>query len=135
MTGMANISAYSGWSQALLGALLVFCGLVLLVLAIAQVKKFVALIERRRSRAAAEPTTTPTALGAKATPDHCPTDIGAVARHYQPLVAQLPSPFPILQLYELAHRAEFPHPYISVKCLREAGVLEPHGDGFFSWKA
>lgn len=136
MIGFDNISANNGWSQALLGGALVFAGLVLLVLAIAQVHKLVAFIEKRKARQAAQPGPIPPVQPpASAHHEHCPSDIQAVARDYHPLVIQLPAPFQIARLYGLADQAGFPHPYISVKCLREAGILTPHGDGLFSWNA
>jgi hypothetical protein len=135
MIGLANISANSGWSQALLGAGLVFSGLVLLSLAIAQVHKLVAFFEARQARKTVPTGTVAAAPPAGAGYDHCPSDIQAVARDYHPLVSQLPAPFQIARLYALALQAGFPHPYLSVKCLREAGVLTPHGDGLFSWNA
>ena len=36
-------------------------------------------------------------------------------------------------LYQRATQFDLPHPHITIKCLREAGILSPQGDGMFRW--
>ncbi len=129
MFGFEAVSAHNGWSMAVLGGTIVFSGLVLLSLAISQLHKLLELTEKRREA-------TETAAGdasGEAMPDHCPTDIEAVAAYYQPLVDDLPQPFELAALYSLAIEKDFPHPHLTLRCFRESGILVPEGSGQFTW--
>ncbi len=131
MFGFDAISANNGWSMALVGILIVFSGLVILSFAISQIHKLVNLLERRE--AAPEPSSNGNGSAKEVFPDRCPSDIHEVARYFQPLINQLPSPFALADLYDAAAKKEFPHPHLTIRCLREAGILIPLGEGQFTW--
>jgi hypothetical protein len=137
--GLDNIALYNGWSQAVLGAFIVMTGLVILSIAISQIHKLVDFWERRAQKPAPAPAAAPTGTATTVdgltldVPEQCPADIDQVATLYQPLVAQLGTTFELQELYRRAAQFDLPHPHITIKCLREAGILLPQGDGKFSW--
>jgi len=125
----------SGWSQALIGASIVMTGLVILSLAISQIHKLVDFWENRSRKAAPTDTGTTTKVNGPTldVPNQCPADITQTAALYQPLVDQLGSTFELRELYRKAAEFDFPHPHITIRCLREAGILESEGEGRFRW--
>jgi hypothetical protein len=129
--GFDAISASNGWSMALVGILIVFSGLVILSFAISQIHKLLNILEKRES--APEPIPVETGSSQEGFPDRCPSDIREVARYFQPLIDQLPSPFALADLYDAATKKKFPHPHLTIRCLREAGILVPLGEGQFTW--
>ncbi|MFZ7124898.1 MAG: OadG family protein [Desulfobacterales bacterium] len=130
MFGFEAVNTHHGWSMAVLGWSIVFSGLMVLSFAISQLHKFIDLLERRASR---EPKTVQPIPPAVVIPDRCPSDINEVAVIYQPLIDQLSQPFDLAALYEAANRKNYPHPHLTIRCLREAGILQPQGNGQFIW--
>lgn len=137
--GLDNIVMNHGWSQAFVGASIVMTGLVILSIAISQIHKLVAFWENRTQK---KPSEIKTASSGTATtidnitldiPLQCPADISQTAALYKPLVDQIGTPFELKELYQRAMLFDLPHPHITLKCLREAGILSPQGDGMFRW--
>jgi hypothetical protein len=134
--GFANIAANNGWSMAWLGAGIVMTGLIILSLAISQIHKLVEFWESRQRKSEAEPDAPPVAA-ATSPPDHmapCPINLDELAAYYAVLTEALDSPFELRELYRLAAESDLPHPHITIRCFREAGLLTMEGDGLFSWK-
>ncbi len=138
--GLDNIALNNGWSQALLGISIVMTGLIVLSIAISQIHKLVEFWENRSKKAKpeAEPTsgmTDKTVDGLTLNvPNQCPADLSQTAALYKPIVDRIGAPFDLKDLYQQATQFDLPHPHITIKCLREAGILTPLGDGLFSWK-
>ena len=135
--GIANIAANNGWAMALLGAGIVMSGLIILSLAISQIHKLVDVLENRKKKVAEAPAAeSPTV--AKPEPVEtgaCPINLDELMTRYQPLTEPLGSPFALKELYRLAGESNFPHPHITIRCFREAGLLTMEGEGLFSWKS
>lgn len=133
--GFENIAMNSGWSQALVGASIVMTGLVILSLAISQIHKLIEFWENRSRKAApAGPGATTTVDGPTLdVPHRCPADITQTAALYQPLVDRLGPTFELRELYRQAAEFDLPHPHITIRCLREAGILASEGEGLFRW--
>ena len=137
--GLENIALNNGWSQAFLGAGIVMTGLVILSIAISQIHKLVDFWENRSQKPAAQEAAAST--GAATTvngltldvPTQCPADISQTAALYKPLVDLIGTPFELKDLYRSAAQFDLPHPHITIKCLREAGILKSQGDGMFLW--
>jgi hypothetical protein len=133
--GFDNISANNGWAMAVVGATIVFLGLVALSLAISQIHKLLHVWETRaiffKQRKKPEPTVTE-----PAPPEHIPHMPAAeeLALIYRPLAEQLEEPFQLDRLYERAREIDLPHPHLSIKSLRDGGILLPQGAGAFIWK-
>jgi Na+-transporting methylmalonyl-CoA/oxaloacetate decarboxylase gamma subunit len=135
--GFENIAANNGWAIAVVGASIVFLGLVVLSFVISQVHKILKLWERRDEVPKANEKQAPVEeLKTKKAPvslqHHLPT-VKELTSIYRPLVEQLKQPFELLQLFEISNKMDLPHPHLSLKYLQEAGVLVPQGDGTFTW--
>ncbi|HSM75541.1 MAG TPA: OadG family protein [Desulfobacterales bacterium] len=139
MFGLEAISAHNGWTMAVVGAAIVFSGLVILSFAISQIHKLMLFWDRksRYFNSGAEPKSAPPEIPAPTpTPPGqvlCPSDLPAMAILYRPLVESLETSFQLTDLYTLAQEHDFPHPHLTLTCLRQANYLKPQGDGYFTW--
>ncbi len=134
MSGLEAISAHNGWMMAVFGGSIVFSGLVILSIAITFFPKILALLDKNDATA---PVKKKPANGKPAVSttlsDYCPSDMPAVVRAYKPLIDQLEASFELTELYALARKHQLPHPHLTIKCFREAGILNPQGEGRFNW--
>ncbi len=135
MQGIEAINANNGWMMAALGAGIVFSGLVVLSLAISQIHKILKLLEADTPTVAEPPKAAETkeTVDNIALPDYCPDDILEAARLYQPMLTELGDSFTLPNLYALSRKIGIPHPHITIKSMREAGILINQGEGLFSW--
>ena len=137
MFGFENISANNGWAMAVVGATIVFLGLVILSFVISQVHKILKFWEQRdelfnRNKKKAQIKESQTIKAPILLQRHLPS-AKELASIYTPLVEQLKQPFNLLQLFDISNKMDLPHPHLSIKYLQEAGVLVPQGDGTFTW--
>jgi hypothetical protein len=135
--GFENISANNGWAIAVVGASIVFLGLVILSFVISQVHRILKLWEQRdeyfnRKEKQAKIEESETIKAPVAIQRHLPT-VKELTSIYRPLVEQLKQPFDLLQLFEISKKMDLPHPHLSIKSLQEAGILAAQGDGTFIW--
>ena len=133
MYGIENINANNGWSMAVVGASIVFAGLIVLSFVISQIHKLLDLWENRdnyfkKDKAAVAAETAPRLPAIK---ERQIPDAEALTSIYRPLVEQLPQPFQLTQLYQLSQEMDLPHPHLSIKSLRDAGILISEEDGLF----
>jgi hypothetical protein len=132
--GLEAISAQNGWAMAIAGALIVIAGLTVLSLVISQLHKIAGFlekgVEKRSEKKQAVKITPKEAVVPK--PPAFNTD-EAQAR-LKPLVAELGESFELTNLYELANRGELPHVHLSIRSLRESGVIVSAGEGRFVWR-
>ncbi len=136
MIGLEAIQHYNGWSMAIAGAMIVFSGLVVLSLAIAQLPRFLLLLEKRKpvSRTSHHPSAANEDEGQpSAMPTYFPTDVLEVVQFYRPLTEEIGPVFQLSTLYALSHSKGFPHPHLSITALRQANLLIPKGNGRFVW--
>lgn len=118
------------------GATIVFAGLVVLSLAIAQLPRVLLLLEKRNAVSGASHHLSGANEDegqALAMPEYFPTDILEVVRFYRPLTEEIGPVFELSALYALSHSKGFPHPHLSISALRQANLLIPKGDGRFVW--
>jgi len=120
------ITANNGWAMALAGALIVMTGLTVLSFIISQLHRIVALLEKKET---APPEADPAWIPAK-----FPDSLDEVAALYEPLVKQLPESFGLEALYALTQENNYPHPHLTIRSFREAGILIAGGGGEYSWK-
>jgi Na+-transporting methylmalonyl-CoA/oxaloacetate decarboxylase gamma subunit len=132
--GLEAINASNGWSMAVLGATIVFCGLVILSLAISQLNKLLSFFDKSPAEATSySQKGAPPVAQPPQHPLYCPEDVQAAANIYAPLAAELGSTFKLADLYTLSRKYDFPHPHITISRLRDARLLLPEGGGVFSW--
>lgn len=130
MYGIEAINAHNGWSIAVIGAGIVFTGLVVLSIAISQLHKLLLFWDKRdeffklNGRKADEHSDT-------TSPEQFPADIYEVAEIYKPVFAKLGDSFQLADLYAIARKYNFPHPHLTIKEFRQAGIMLPLGDGCF----
>lgn len=120
------IAANNGWAMALAGALIVMTGLTVLSFIISQLHRIVAVLEKKEPAPQKE-------TGPARVPEKFPDSLDEVAALYEPLVKQLPENFGLEALYALTQENKFPHPHLTIRSLRAAGILTSRGEGQFSW--
>jgi len=135
--GFENITANNGWAMAVIGASIVFSGLVILSFVISQIHKVLGLWEKRgarkeRQQKASASSDAPTVQATAHKVHHLPS-VNDLISIYRPLAGQLKEPFELAQLFEISKKMDLAHPHLSIKQLWDAGVLIAQGDGSFIW--
>jgi hypothetical protein len=118
--------------MAFAGALIVMTGLAVLSFVISQLHKIVTLLERPKSKK-----TKPLLEQVAASPVSIrfdPSDLAETEKRYRSITVEMQEPFELSELYKVAARHAMPHPHLSIRNLREAGIIVPAGDGRFTWK-
>ena len=138
MFGFEAIAAHDGWAMALTGALIVMSGLAVLSFVISHLHRIVNLLEYRNKKHEQRQNGSQTGQVKESqkfvTPQPSVEDIMETATFYKPLVEQLGPSFQLSELYAVSNKHGLPHPHLTIKSFREAGILVPQGDGVFSWK-
>ncbi|MGB5987599.1 MAG: OadG family protein [Desulfobacterales bacterium] len=130
MVGFEAIAHYNGWSMAIAGASIVLSGLAILSFIISQLHKLIKVLEKR-DKESPPPTAVLAPKSVVRAPEHCPMDLNELALLYKPMAAELGDQFNLSDLYALANSYQFPHPHLTLRCLRESGKLIPLGEGKF----
>ncbi len=130
--GFHLISASNGWAMALTGAIIVMIGLSGLALIISQLHRVLALFETKKTRQGNQPaqdssTDVDIALDWLGEPE-------AAARLCQVFTTPLGAAFKLTVLYKELERLDCPHPHLTIRSLRESGLLVPSGEGLFGWQ-
>jgi len=134
LTGFEAIAHHNGWMMALFGAAIVFSGLAVLSFVISQMPRLFQLLEPKS--ADAPPPIEPEAAkepARDAAPPPSTDDANAIALQIEPLVSTLNEPFQLSDLYRLCREQDLPHPHLSLSYLRRQGILQPQGEGAFTW--
>ena len=134
MYGLEAISAHNGWAMAVAGALIVMSGLTVLSLVISQLHKIAALLEKGVEKRSEKKQAVKIAPKEAVVPKPPAFDIDEARARLKPLAAELGEPFELTNLYELASSGELPHVHLSIRSLRESGVIVPAGEGRFVWR-
>jgi len=133
LTGLEAISTHNGWAIAAVGVSIVFTGLTVLSLTIAQLHKLLALWDDRdqiytRFRAASR--NEPAA-------DDClifvPGDIQEAARNFKMLADRMGEPFSLPALLENAKHCGVGHPHSALNELLLSVIIVPDKNGFYRW--
>jgi hypothetical protein len=120
--------------MAIAGALIVMAGLTVLSIVISQLHKIAAFLEKRvEKRSQKKQAVIITPKGA-VVPKPPAFDIDEAQARLKPLAAELGESFELTNLYELANSGELPHVHLSIRSLRESGIIVPAEDGRFVWR-
>ena len=138
LKGLEAISSYNGWAMAIVGATIVFMGLVVLSTAISQIHRLLMVWDDRErytqlfknSKANIFNNTRANSIDAV---DNQLIDIKKTAQLYAPLIDQLGKTFQLADLYATAEQNKMPHPHLTITKLRNEKILIPQGDGTFMW--
>ncbi|MCP4109362.1 MAG: hypothetical protein GY749_28205 [Desulfobacteraceae bacterium] len=130
MYGLEAIAKANGWLIAITGASIVMTGLTVLSLIISQLPKVVAYMEKcKKEKELLKMRRDMEAKNA----GRPPLDIEVLVSGYKPLVEELGESFDLDELHALCRNNNMPHAHLSIRSLREAGMLIPQGDGIFTW--
>ena len=128
MYGFEAIAHYNGWTMAIAGALIVGAGLSVLSFIISQFPRLIALMDKEKKKPADAPSEP-----AVTVPDRCPADINETAPMVREITSEIGDEFDLAALYKICQDKNFPHPHLTIKCLREAGLLVSREAGLFGW--
>ncbi len=138
MYGFAAISANNGWSIAIVGAAIVFSGLVFLSFTISRLHKILEFLENRDEHVRRIKTRLTTRGAVKksftydiAEPEEF--DIKELTAQYDMLIRVAGDSFSLPKLIEIAEKRGLAHPHASINALLTAGVLEADGAGTYHW--
>jgi Na+-transporting methylmalonyl-CoA/oxaloacetate decarboxylase gamma subunit len=131
--GLEAINEHNGWAMAVVGAAIVFSGLVILSFAISQIKRILSFFENRNQPQETAAATDENLIGTIAVPETFCNDVTETAMYYRPLTDQLGDSFQLSELYKICGKYNFPSPHLNIRSLRAAGILLAEGNGFFRW--
>jgi hypothetical protein len=121
--------------MAALGITIDLAGLTLLSIVVSRVPTLVALIERIGSffkKTPGEPRRKPIIESKQ---DGLSEEgINKIAAVYKDCAKSLGDIFQLSELYRSSEESGLPHPHLTIKALREAGLLVPEGNGRFKWR-
>jgi hypothetical protein len=140
LNGLEAISAANGWSMAIIGAIIVMMGLAVLSFIISLFPKAVVFLEKRVEKRKQEKdklksgseVTEEKPMSARV--DHRLCDFEKMIRLYQPLIENLGESFQLGELYVVSQKNDLPHPHLTIRTLREAGILVQKDDGSYCLK-
>lgn len=135
MIGLESISANNGWAMAVTGAIIVMSGLAILSLIISQLHKIISLFEKKTIE---EPQPEPAidlapSFAQQSAEADILHDLEAASRIYQALTGGEQN-FSLQKLYNICTKEQMPHPHLTIRSLRDAGLLLPSGEGLYHWK-
>ena len=141
MIGLENISANNGWSISILGISIVFTGLALLSLTIAQLHKVLAFLEKRNDGPGAGKVKEHESLPVvenqrdknKCNLEYLSTGEREMAKQFQLLSERCKKPLSLPELLTLAKKLGIESPHSSINCLLGKKALVPDGEGFYFW--
>lgn len=134
MYGLDAISAANGWAMAIAGALIVMAGLSVLSFVISQLHKVAGLLEKgfdKRPEKDRSPTIEPLIPAPVIPPAF---NVAEAKEALQPLAAEIGEDFELKLLYEIATANDLPHVHLSIRSLRESGVIVPTPEGLYRWQ-
>lgn len=132
--GLEAISAQNGWAMAITGAIIVMTGLAVLSFVISQLHKVAALLEKGLNQRSNKTRGIEDKTGAAEVLKTPALDLHEAGKRLAPLAAELGDSFELQHLYELANSNALPHVHLSIRSLRESGVIIPVGGGRFIWQ-
>ena len=131
MYGLEAIQHANGWAMAVAGAGIVLCGLVVLSLLISMIPNLTGFLEKPKPKVTTEE---PPPESEIVIPEKLLDDIRGLSSIYIALTEDLGKVFSLVDLHQMARKMGLPHPHLSIRRFREAGLLIPMGEGNFSWK-
>ena len=124
--GLDAINAYNGWAISVVGVTIVFTGLVVLSMAIAQIHKILNLWENRKELSLFKKKTPATdQIPVKLTPGQKER-----ARQFKLLAETLNDHFSLPRLLKLAQISGIDHPYATLARLLEADIIVSDTQGY-----
>jgi len=129
LTGLEAISAQNGWNIAIVGISIVFTGLTVLSITIAQLHKILDFFENRGKSSQTQKTDMPV----EPVCIILPQEIQESARHFKLLIDYMGQPFPLPKLLEFAEKCGLSRPHSILNDLILSGAIEPDTTGYYLW--
>ncbi len=134
MYGLENISAHNGWAISFVGITIVFTGLTLLSLTIAQLHKILNIWENKDKYINNRDQKTSPTSGIKTEPKPViPTHELEIIRQYKLIVDRLEQPFSLPKLLDIALKIGLDRPHSTINKLLEKRIIVSDGKGYFIW--
>jgi hypothetical protein len=134
--GLENISAHNGWAISLVGVTIVFTGLMLLSLTIAQLHKILNIWENKDKYINNKNHKTLTSPAATVAPKpFMPFKDLETIRQYKLIVDRLEQPFSLPRLLDLAIKVGLDRPHSTINTLIVKKIIVSDGKGYFIWKS
>ncbi len=137
MYGIEAITAHNGWAQAVTGTIIVMAGLTILATVISFLPKVISLFEGTPTTPSLSPSQKEAEKKEVTFSDlsnpQFSADVQEDAKKYSSLVQSLGDSFELGALHKILKEKHHPHPHLTVKTFREAGIILPVGDGNFTW--
>jgi hypothetical protein len=133
--GLENISAHNGWAISFVGITIVFTGLTLLSLSIAQLHKILNLWENKDKyiNNRNHKTSTSTLVEEPPKPG-IPSEDFETVRQYKLIVDRLEQPFSLPKLLDIAVKIGLDRPHSTINTFLVKKIIVSDGDGYFIWK-
>jgi hypothetical protein len=120
--------------MAIAGALIVMAGLSVLSFVISQLHKIAGLLEKGFDKRP-EKDRAPKIESQIPAPVITPAfNIAEAKEAMEPLTAEIGEDFELKRLYEIATANDLPHVHLSIRSLRESGVIVPTSEGLYRWQ-
>jgi hypothetical protein len=132
--GLENISAHNGWAISFVGVTIVFTGLTLLCLTIAQLHKILDLWENKDKyiNNRNHKTLTSTPANAVRKPG-MPVEELETIRQYKLIADRLEQPFSLPKLLDIAIKVGLDRPHSTINILLVKKIIVSDGKGYFIW--
>lgn len=138
MIDFKAITDNNGWEYAILGASIVFSGLVILSIVISQLHKLLLFWDKRASFLQALKDRLKGDVTAPEMPaDNLsqPASLTESMRQYKLIVDRIGEPFALPKLLHLAKKRGLNRPHATINELLQAGVIHPDDTGYYIWKS
>lgn len=130
-----QITSQNGWLMAALGIMIELTGLAVLAVIVSRVPKMVGLIEKGGEifkKVPGKPVAKPVI---ESKPDSLSEEgIHKIGGVYKDCAKSLGEVFQLSELYRFSEENGLPHPHLTIKSLRESGLLVSEGNGLFKWR-
>jgi len=138
LLGFKAISTNNGWEYAMVGIIIVFCGLVILSFVISQLHKLLGFWDNRasfmdslRARRSGKDAAAP----GESRPVEYPSTLAEAKLQYAMLVDRIGQPFALPKLLKQAEKSGLYRPHATINDLLQAGIILPDETGYYTWKA
>jgi len=128
--GFEAIIAHNGLDISVIGISIVFTGLILLSLAVAQIHKIIELWDKRHRFKKPQKKEQKEATVPELTVSQ---DVRRASRQFKLLIEWIGEPFPLPKLLDLSEKCGLSHPHSTINELVQCELIIPDENGYFIW--
>ena len=131
MFGFEAIIAHDGLGISVIGISVVFVGLILLSIAVAQIHRIIALWDKRHRLK--KPRQKKDQKTAPVLDTTVPQDIQRASRQFKLLIEWIGEPFPLPKLLNLSEKCGLSRPHSTINELVKGKLIIPDKNGYYLW--